>query len=310
MLNSRSRASTADHIHHKHGHVIKRRLEDIDIEILKTFRRRRYQNSHFVAAILGEKQRRIGDRMNILCEDSMGYLKMCDVQAEDYTKRIWGFVYRELTKKGIGELSAEGVEVSRPVDKDGNPIPDGLFAHTLMLDHVMDSFETGAKSDGITIDYHDHMPRKIQVAEKRHFISDQGPFSLIKDGKGRHIASVEVDTGSEPIAPADHLRAGPVNKMREVVGLVKDGTISRLYGFKRPYFIWVTRTPARMESFQWHLAKITADEKCIELRKYFLFITHSVFGKRGPKPEPTGHMFTKPYKRAALPDFYLNKQEA
>jgi hypothetical protein len=301
MLNRASRASTDDKIHHKHGYVVTHRFQDDDVTILKTFRRRRYHSSHYAAALTGLKQRQVGERMRVLKRASMGYLQLCELQREDMNLRNWSFLYYELTPKGIAELSVEGIDIIRP-DRDGR------FAHSLMLDQVMDSYEIGAKAEGLTIEYHDQMPRKIQVAEKRYFISDQGPFSFMRDGRGRPVASVEVDTSDEPIAPADHERAAPVNKMREIVRLILDGTITKLYGFKKPYFIWVTRTPARVASFQWHLAKLT--EKCPELRKQFLFTTHTVFGKRGPKPEPTGHMFTRPYQRAALPDFYLNKQEA
>lgn len=297
-MNSNSRASTADYVHPKHGHVVKRRFLPIDMRILKTHKRRRYHDSHYVAALLREKQRHVADRMHIMREDSMRYLKLCDEQLDDYTKRNWGFLYCEPTPKGFAELSVEGIDIVRPVR-------DGRFEHTLMLDQVMDSFEIGVADEGMSISYHDDKPRKIALGDKRYFITDQGPFSFMKDGKPRPVAYVEVDTGSEPIAPADHERAAPVNKMRETVRLLRDGTIGSLYGFRKPYFIWITRTPARVESFQDHFARLT--EKCPQIREQFLFSTHPVFGKPGPKPEPTGHMFTKAYQRAGLPDFHLNK---
>src|SRR5438128_598151 len=105
----RSRTSTEPYINFEDGHVVRRRIEPSDIEILKLFVRYRYLSALYVAALLGRSYKGISNRLRGLKEDGVNVLQLCERQRHKGSpEAIIGFLYYELAPEGYALLSEEG----------------------------------------------------------------------------------------------------------------------------------------------------------------------------------------------------------
>ena len=278
-----------------HGQQVTHRIEATDEEIFDAFARRRYWSAPYLAAYLGRSKQGISRRMSQLAEEGMRYLKLADYHYIKKSNLYIGFLYYERDFECTEYLIDKGIEYTTHEE-------DGIFAHTLMTDEIMQEIEIGARKHPIIEFDYLPLPRKLPLKEKpdprrpgktkkQSQICDEGPFRLMRtDGKKRHFI-LEADTGSMTIMSGHPGKSAMVRKVSNYIYLIKSGTMTREYGFV-PFILTVTRTERHKQSLMKCLEELTKDDK--ELRRYFLFDTHPVFGKHGYEPNPTGDMLTRP----------------
>lgn len=302
----RGRGSREPYAHFTDGHIVERTIRQPDIELVKLFARYRYLSAEYAAALLGRSYQGVSRRFCSLREKDVNIFQLCERQRTNTAERTIGTLYYELAQEGYALLSEEGIVL--PEKRE-----DKIFPHTLMVDQIMASIGIGLRQqDELEIEYRDDLPRKLPLQKKdgreQFMISDHAPFTFHNksSGKRRHIAGLEADTGSMPIAAKDANRTAIIHKLEHMLYLINSGVLEREYRFGRQFFfLFVFRTDARRESAMRYLEEMT--KKQPQLRAHFAFKRHPVYGKSQDKPRATGHMLTEPWKMVGYPDFYLGK---
>lgn len=291
----RARGSKDPYLHYSDNHIVRRKESDGDYEIVRTVfgNRRRYSCPYFAGPLVGRTYDSIRHSFTRLTE--MGVLQLCERQRENVNERIFGTLYRELGPRGR-EIAAEmGIDMPRYHD-------DKIFPHTLMLDQVTASIEIGVREqDEITLEYRDDLPRHYPLKNNRRLIPDNHrPIKLSRKDSPivRHIAGIEVETGSNRVTTKDTDATAVVKKFEAIIELIEDGTLENLFG-KQFFFLFVFGGKARKEWAMENLLKVTQHED--KHRRHFAFkAPFPVYGKRlTGTPNPTGHMATEPWDRLA-----------
>lgn len=300
---SRSRASIEPYHHYKDGHIVTPRLTmRMRQELAETYSRVRYSTPEYFGMLHGRSC------YTATCEffksmRVLRILKLCDHQENNPGERLVGRLYCELDTEGYDMLDEIGVKIARHAE-------DGQFAHTLAGDLWLQSLWIGVKQDpDISLTFRDDLPPYLELqavqGKKRFYRADQIPLTLTKKGKKRHIAGVEVETGSNAKTRNDIDRSAVAKKLSNIKWLIESGEIERVYGFGNNFvYIFLFRTTARMNAIIEYWKQMTKDNH--SLRAHVAFSTHPIFGKSAEKPRATGHALTEPYKRADYPDLYLN----
>ncbi len=254
----------------------------------------------------------VGRRLRALKEDKVELVTICEPQRQDRFMLRFGYLYYDISPKGIALLEEEGIHIEpRYVSKN--------FTHALLTEQIIASFAIGAldRTD-IALRYFEDLlpdmpaptrqskhPLRISVSKDEWVAPDYAPFAIERtsDGKRRHIF-LEADTGTEPIKAYDRERSSICNKFAAYIHIIDNELIRRQFGFATHQFAFVTRNATRMQSMMDALMAMT--ERKPSLRRHFLFKTHPTLKSR-EAPRATGHMLTEPWKRADNPDLQLDQ---
>lgn len=275
-----------------------------DIELFKLLLRYKYLPTKHIIALMSGEHTAWQSRLRQLRR--AGYLYVEGAQQKHYKALYRDLVY-SLDKKGLNEL------INRRIDCE-LPLADSGFAHQLLIDEVMTSFDLGAQ-DPISLELLpptvDGIPVTITVNKSRidtHVQADFQPFVVRRKEADRQVAflcpGIEADIGTEPVFARDFERSSIRKKLTLYLEVIDRKLIEQHFGRKNMYVPFITGTRARMLTMKDNLLQTLKREKLPEAyARFFLFKVHPNFHSQEDQRQPSGHMIIEPWERAGLSDF-------
>lgn len=269
-----------------------------DIEIFKLLLRYKYLPTKHIVAYLRSDLSTIQARLRQLRR--AGYLYVEGAQRDHYKANYRDLVY-SLDKKGLNELTNRRMECALPVADSG-------YAHQLLIDEVMFSFELGA-TEPFSFE---RLPRlesgiavSITVNKKRietHLFADGQPFFVRRKRATDQVAflcpGIEADIGTEPIHTRDFERSSIRKKLALYLEAMEQGLTEKHFNRKTMYVPFITGTRARMLSMKNEVGRMAGDKS-----RFFIFKVHPNFHSQEDQRLPSGHMLTEDWEREGLPNF-------
>jgi hypothetical protein len=271
--------------------------------------RYRYLPADFIHAFTGGDYQSLIKHLGLLSRKPNLYLNRPEQQREHA---------EALYRKGIFELDKRGVETLRTL---GFAVPDRKyhynFAHELMTCEIAASIELGViasphkliRWDAIKADLpHDTIslknPLSMEFKPNEFITPDHEPFMIdYASGATRFFPGFEADCGTEPIDASDMGRSSIRAKFRAYLNVLHERTYKRHYGVKNCIIPFITNTEARMHSMMALLERMEPGS----LAEHIIFTHVPSFYAFRQTMKAGGQMFTEPWKRAGLPDFYMNQ---
>jgi len=291
------------------------RLSERDIALFKLLTRYTYLPSDYIIALLRGDKRAWQHRLKHLTGSD--YLARPKQQRQHFHANYRPLVYA-LGERGFNALGERGAECERPRAR-------GNFAHELMTNEVMASFELGARDSGVrVISWADilqsqslpestrrspkpfHIPITITLDGQpidTHIAADGAPFGIERVVDDRRVyflcPGIEADCGTEPIDASDFARSSIYKKFVLYLAVEVQGAYRSHFGFPSFYVPMITTNETRARSMMDVLSRITGGTGS----KIFLFKTFPAFTSFEKPGPPSGRMVTDDWQRVGYPPF-------
>jgi len=304
------------------GRLRRAQLTERDIEIFKLLARYRYMSIDDIHAFVGGSRKGLAHHVNLLCRAPNLYLNRPQQQRQSADANHRPLIY---------ELDRRGITVLRELDLPVGPRHcHRNFAHEVMVDRIMASFELGIRTTAelrlvdwdhiiasgkvpvstIQSPRPTHIPTTIVMRDREHRIeinADGKPFGIEYRVQSatlvyRFFPGIEADMGTEPLQTLDVERSSIVKKLLAYLSIERTGTYCCHFGFPNLFVPFVTTSATRVQSMMEALARITEGRGS----KFILFKAWPNPGAASALP-PLGHILTEPWQRVGFPDLWLDR---